>query len=183
MTTGKDWLHPGEKAAQARFGSAGFWDPARLEAFFQDRLSAGLARFIENLPFFFIATADARGCCDCAYRGREYNASGQALPLLRITDAKHLVFPDYRGNGLFSSLGNIMRNPYIGMLFIDFDSRRRLRVNGHAEIIADPTAHAETWPLAQRYVQVQIEQVYTNCKARVPRMVLLPPRDSELQDE
>ncbi len=183
MTADDAWLHPGEKAAQARFGTSGLWDPNRLDAFFQDRLSASLARFIESLPFFFIATADDQGNCDCSYRGREYNASGQALPLLRVVDGKHLVFPDYRGNGLFNSLGNIMLNPRIGMLFVDFQCRRRLRVNGHAEIIADPGGHAETWPLALRYVQVHVEQVYANCRARVPRMALLPLRDCELQDE
>jgi uncharacterized protein len=69
------------------------------------------------------------------------------------------------------------------MLFIDFENRRRVRINGRATIIDDQTAYAKLWPLARRYVGVSVEQVYGNCRARIPRMRLLPPADSEFQEE
>lgn len=108
--------------------------------------------------------------------------AGEREAQRRFGDAQTLVFPDYAGNKLFNSLGNILVNPQIGMLFIDFESQTRVRVNGRAEIIETRSAYTDIWPLSQRYVQVHAEQVYGNCKARIPRMAPLPPRDSDLQD-
>lgn len=178
-----DLLHEGEIDAQRRFGVEGFWSDFNLRAMFRDSVSEGFASYIEALPFFFIATANARGECDCSFRGREFDASGNAYPLLKVIDHKTLVFPDYRGNKLFNSLGNILVNPQIGMLFIDFENRNRARINGAAEIIEDAAVYADTWPLAHRYVQVTPAQVYGNCRARIPRMTLDRPTDSFFQDE
>ena len=176
-------LHEGEIEAQRRFGVEGFWNTHNLNAMFHDTISPSLAAFIENLPFFFIATANTKGECDCSFRGREHNASGKPYPLVKIIDKKTLIFPDYRGNKLYNSLGNIIANGHIGILFIDFQSRTRARVNGRAEIIESQMAYFDVWPLAQRYVKVTAEQVYGNCKARIPRMALLPPTDSDFHDE
>ena len=176
-------LHDGEKEAQRRFGVQGFWDDHNLNAMFRETISPALAAFIEGLPFFFIATSNTEGQCDCSFRGREHNVSGQPYPLVKVLDSRTLVFPDYRGNRLYNSLGNIIVNRHIGMLFIDFQSRTRVRLNGHAEIIENPMVHSDIWPLAQRYVQVTAEQVFGNCKARIPRMTFVPPTDSELHDE
>lgn len=176
-------LHEGEREAQRRFGVKGFWNVHNLNAMFHETIPSGLAQFIENLPFFFIATANTSGECDCSFRGREHNVSGRPYPLVKVIDEKTLVFPDYRGNKLFNSLGNIIENGHIGMLFIDFQSRTRARINGLAEIIENQTAHSDIWPFAQRYVKVTAEQVYGNCKARIPRMALVPPTDSEFHDE
>lgn len=176
-------FHGGELEAQRRFGVEGFWREDQLQAMIRAHIPPSLAETIENLPFFFMATADAQGSCDCSFRGRELHASGSPYPLLKVLDETRLVFPDYRGNNLFNSLGNILVNGHIGMLFVDFETRFRLRLNGRAGIVEDPLAHADIWPLAQRYVSVEVEQVYRNCKARVPRMALVPPSDSELQDE
>lgn len=175
-------LHAGEREAQRRFGAEDFWNEHKINAMFRTAIPPGLARFIEALPFFLMATADAKGACDCSFRGREHDASGHPYPLLKVLDASTLVFPDYAGNKLFNSLGNILVNPQIGMLFIDFETQTRVRVNGRAEIIETRSAYADIWPLSQRYVQVHTEQVYGNCKARIPRMAPLPPRDSDLQD-
>lgn len=176
-------LHEGEQEAQRRFGVEGFWNTHNLNAMFHETISHNLAAFIEALPFFFIATSNTKGECDCSFRGREHDVSGQPYPLVKVLDAKTLVFPDYRGNKLYSSLGNIIVNGHIGMLFIDFQSRTRVRLNGRAEIIDSPAVHSDVWPLAQRYVQVTAEQVYGNCKARIPKMALLSPTDSEFHDE
>lgn len=178
-----DWLHEGEREAQRRFGADDAWDAAGLSAMFRDTVPPALAAYLEGLPFFFIATADAQGACDCSFRGREHDASGRPYPLLKVLDERHLVFPDYAGNRLYNSLGNMLVNGHIGMLFVDFERRNRFRVNGLAEIVEDRAVHADLWPLAQRYIRVTVEQAYGNCRARIPRMSLLPFADSELQDE
>ncbi len=164
-------LHAGEQEAQRRFGMEGFWNTHKLNALLRDTISPDLACFMEGLPFFFIATADTQGECDCSFRGREQDVSGQPYPLVKVLDEKTLVFPDYRGNKLYNSLGNIIVNGHIGMLFIDFQSATRVRVNGRADIIEAQASYSDIWPLAQRYVRVEVEQVFNNCKARIPKLV------------
>ena len=176
-------VHAGERAAHLRFGVEDFWVAHNVDALFYTTIPAGVAAFVEALPFFFISTANLRGACDCSFRGREYNASGQPYALLKVLDPKTLVFPDYRGNNFFNSLGNMLLNPQIGMLFIDFESQQRLRINGSVSIIEDRQVHAQVWPLAQRYIQVTAEQVFGNCRSRIPRMKFIPPTDSAFQDE
>jgi len=183
MDRNKGSAHEGERAAHKRFGVEGFWDAHNFDAMFHASIPAGMAPFLEALPFFFIATANSRGECDCSFKGREHDASGRPYALVKVLDSKTLIFPDYRGNKFFNSLGNMLVNGHIGMLFIDFESRLRVRINGRATLIEDRHAYAELWPLAQRYVQVDAEQFYGNCRARIPRMKLVTPTDSEFQDE
>ena len=175
--------HEGERTAHERFGVAEFWRMRDFNAHFLDVLPQGVITFVESLPFFFLATANASGECDCSFRGCEVDASGHPYPLLKVLDARTLVFPDYRGNRMYSTLGNLLVNPHIGMLFIDFEKRRRLRINGRVEVIDDAHAYADIWPLAERHVRVEVAQVFGNCQARIPRMVRLPASDAELQDE
>lgn len=163
-------LHDGETEAQRRFDFAGRWTETRLRGMFLDHIPVHFAKFAESLPFFFIATANAAGECDCSFRGLEYSAAGKPYPLVRVIDPKTLVFPDYSGNRLFNSLGNILVNPNIGMLFIDFQARVRMRINGRAAIVEERSAHADVWPLAERYVTVTPVQVFPNCRARIPEM-------------
>ena len=183
MDTVKKTDHPGERAAHKRFGVEGFWNVHDFDAMFNASIPAGMVTYLESLPFFLIATANQRGECDCSFRGREHDASGRPYALVKVIDAKTLIFPDYSGNKFFNSLGNILVNGQIGLLFIDFESRRRVRVNGPADIIEDRHAYAKWWPLAQRYIRVTVEQAYGNCQARIPRMKLIPPTDSAFQDE
>lgn len=175
-------LHEGEIEAQRRFHGGPAWDEARLSAMLRNRLPPAWARFLEAQPFFFLATANARGECDCSFRGCEPNASGEPYPLLRVLDERTLVFPDFGGNRLYNSLGNILVNPHVGLLFVDFQRQRRMRVNGRARIVEDSAAYAEVWPSALRYVVVTIAQAYPNCKARIPRLVPAPQPDA-WQDE
>ncbi|MHB8301576.1 MAG: pyridoxamine 5'-phosphate oxidase family protein [Acidobacteriaceae bacterium] len=167
-----EMLHEGELEAQRRFGAEQTWNDFSLNAMFLDRIPPGLAMFLEAQPFFFISTANHRGECDCSFRGVEFDNSGQPCLPIKVLDEKTLAFPDYRGNNLYNSLGNILVNPHIGMLFVDFQSRSRARVNGRAEIIEDKGAYAEIWPRALRYVKVVVEQAYGNCNARIPRMAM-----------
>jgi uncharacterized protein len=98
----------------------------------------------------------------------------------RFTDAdKHviapdvLVFPDYDGNGMFKSLGNIRANPHVGLLFVSFEERRRrIRVNGTANLsFNDPLL--ESFPGGQVLVRVTPEHIFPNCPRYIPKMQMV----------
>ncbi|HUW98097.1 MAG TPA: pyridoxamine 5'-phosphate oxidase family protein, partial [Acidiferrobacter sp.] len=165
-------LHNGEWEAQRRFcGGRTAENDAQLAAMvqmIQDHIRPSWIGFLESQPFFFLATANQYGACDCSFRGREYSIAGKPTPLLKVLTPKILVFPDYSGNNLYNSLGNILVNPHVGMLFVDFQKRSRARVNGSAEIVEDKNTYSQIWPRALRYVRVTVEQAYPNCKARIP---------------
>src|SRR5215475_8721426 len=119
--------HEGNRRLQDRFDSRRISD--RLEekttraAFTDDDKT-----FIEGVSYFFLATADAEGRPDCSYKG--------GIPgFVRVTGPTELAFPDYDGNGMFKSLGNILVNSSVGMLLIAMHGEpQRLRVNGEASI-------------------------------------------------
>lgn len=177
----KDTLHEGELEAQRRFGAEGYWNEHNL-GMIRDHIPPAWAAFLESQAFFFIATANDRGECDCSFKGREFDASGQPYPLLKVLDEKTLVFPDFSGNKLYNSLGNILVNPHIGMLFVDFQNRSRARVNGAARIIEDSAICGDIWPMTRRHVQVTVQQAYPNCRARIPKMRLAPQPDSFFEE-
>lgn len=154
-------LHPGELAVQSQAGTrlAG----ERLIGHVRDVLGVGFKEFIEAQWMFFLATADDEGRMDCSYRG--------GLPgFVRVFDDKTLLFPDYDGNGSFMSLGNLTVNPNIGMIFIDFERQRRLRVNGRAEMSNDPDI-VSSFPGAERVVRVTVDQAFPNCSRYIHKMV------------
>lgn len=163
--------HPGELALRERFPSMYHWDERSLAVMMKPFIPMAMARLLESLPFFFISTANADGHCDCSFRGQELDASGRPLPIASVIDEKHLAFPDFPGNGLYNSLGNILTNPHIGMLFMDFERQRRFRVNGVATIAEADDQIRAIWPTAQAAVIVTVEQAYGNCQARIPRLV------------
>lgn len=167
-------FHVGEVEAQARFNPS--WSlrkSAALARIVRGGIDDLTALFIEGCPFFFLATADVEGHCDCSYRGREEDGDGRALPVACVLDPHALVFPDYGGNGMFNSLGNLLVNPQAGLLFIDFPSQTRLRVNGRAEVMTEPDDVVRgLWPMARRAVRVKVEQVYWNCSRRIPKRIV-----------
>jgi len=172
MTSEPGVLHDGEIEAQRRFGVTR--EGQAMSRVLRDRLSPGMTAFIEAQPFFFIATANDRGDCDCSFRGSQHPD-----PALKVIDPTTLVFPDYSGNNLYNSLGNILSNPHIGLLFVDFAHPARARVNGRAEIIEDPAVYQTIWPEALRYVKVSVVQAFPNCKQRVPMLVPTPPHSND----
>lgn len=156
----------GEIEMRKKFPNSNFhWDEYNLSIMIRDFIDIGLARFVEKQRFFFIATADINGHCDANFRG----ANDDVLAC-KVLDEKTLVFPDYSGNAMYNSLGNILSNPHIGMVFIDFQMVARARVNGSASIKEMTPATNALWPEAQCYIEVQVEQAYRNCPARIPRM-------------
>ena len=118
--------------------------------------------FISKAPMFFLATADADGHPDCSYKG--------GLPgFVRIVDDITLAFPSYDGNGQFRSLGNLTVNSSVGMLFIDFEATKRIRVNGVASIDhQDPLR--EAYPGADLVVRVRAEEIFPNCPRYIHKM-------------
>jgi predicted pyridoxine 5'-phosphate oxidase superfamily flavin-nucleotide-binding protein len=141
-----------------------------------DRLEEKLARlaftpddvaFIESRSFFFLASADAGGRPDCSFKG--------GMPgFVRVTGAAEIAFPDYDGNGMFKSLGNLAENPAVGLLFLDFEKPRRLRVNGRAELCRDAPLLA-TIVGAQLIVRVTATAIFPNCPRYIPTMQLVEP--------
>ncbi|HEX6570555.1 MAG TPA: pyridoxamine 5'-phosphate oxidase family protein [Steroidobacteraceae bacterium] len=123
--------------------------------------------FIERCPMFFLATADAEGRPDCSYKG--------GLPgFVRIVDERTLAFPDYDGNGMYRSLGNLEVNPNVALLFIDFTQPKRLRVNGVATLRRDDALVPE-FPGAVFVVRVSATHIFPNCPRYVHRMSLVEP--------
>jgi predicted pyridoxine 5'-phosphate oxidase superfamily flavin-nucleotide-binding protein len=132
--------------------------------------------FIEKLDMFFLASADAQGRPQCSYKGGDPG-------LVKVVDEHTLAFPNYDGNGMYLSMGNVLENPHVGLLFIDFlgNPPRRLRVNGTASIVEDDPLVAE-WERAQFVVRVHATEVFPNCPRYIHRMQLVErsefvPRD------
>lgn len=168
-------FHWGEQEAQRRYNGKEIAQRHR-RLIFARSLSDTQALWIEQLPFFFLATAAETGACDCSFRGREQNRDGVLQPLLVVENPGTLVFPDFCGNRLYTSLGNILANPHAGLLFIDFPGGIRLRVNGRAEIIEDPLRYRQHWSTALRYVRIRIEEIFANCARRIPANPAEPDR-------
>src|SRR5713226_9511465 len=121
--------------------------------------------FIESRPMFFLATADAHGRPDCSYKGGRPG-------FVRVVGPGTLAFPSYDGNGMFKSLGNVLVNPRVGMLFIDFESPGRMRINGIATEHDDDPLLSE-YPGAQLIVRVQAEQIFPNCPRYIHKMQII----------
>ena len=157
------FYHEGNRQLQDRFDSRRIAD--RLESVtLHDFISDRDADFVERCAMFFLATADANGQPDVSYKG--------GMPgFVRVIDDETLAFPDYDGNGMFKSLGNILLNPKVGLLFIDFEYPNRMRVSGTATISADDPLLAE-FPGAQLIVRVHAERVFPNCPRYIHRMEL-----------
>jgi predicted pyridoxine 5'-phosphate oxidase superfamily flavin-nucleotide-binding protein len=121
--------------------------------------------FIARSRMFFVATADVEGYPDCSYKG--------GLPgFVQTLDGNTLEIPDYDGNGMYRSWGNVLVNPRVGLLFVDFETPKRLRVNGHAEIIRDAACCA-AYPGAVFLVRVHAERIFPNCPRYLHRMQLV----------
>ena len=158
--------HPGNRQLQDQFESRRISD--RLESFVRSAFTADDRAFIEAAIYFFIATADAGGRPDCSFKG---GAPG----FVRVTGASELAFPDYDGNGMFKSLGNLLVNPNVGLLFIAMHGRpQRLRVNGTARVSRDDPLLAHTVG-AQLIVRIEASAIFPNCPRYIPKLELVEP--------
>jgi len=156
--------HEGNRALQDAFGSRALADRL-VEKLRHDRFTEADAGFIAAQSFFFLATADDEGRPDCSFKGGPPGFARVVAPDL-------LVFPDYDGNGMFKSLGNIAANPHVGLLFIAMGERAgRIRVNGRAEVVADDPMMAEI-PGAQLLVKVTPTDIFPNCPRYIPKVTI-----------
>jgi predicted pyridoxine 5'-phosphate oxidase superfamily flavin-nucleotide-binding protein len=154
--------HGGNRDLQRRFGSTALADRL-VERLWRDTFRDEDKAFIESVEFFFLATADPDGRPDCSFKGGPRG-------FVRVAAPDRLVFPDYDGNGMFKSLGNIQANPQVGLLFIAMgDKPKRLRVNGRATLHFEGDALADT-PGAQIMVHVTPEHIFPNCPRYIPDM-------------
>jgi predicted pyridoxine 5'-phosphate oxidase superfamily flavin-nucleotide-binding protein len=92
-----------------------------------------------------------------------------------VTGPSELAFPDYDGNGMFKSLGNLQVNRSVGLLFIDMHERpRRLRVNGTATVSRHDPLLGRTLG-AQMIVRVAARAIFPNCPRYIPKLQLTEP--------
>ena len=165
----------GERILQKKVGSenkaSAFYDKQML-----DYLNPYMREFILKQEMVFIATADSKGECDCSFRGGKQG-------FVRVLNKKTLLYPEYRGNGVMASLGNILENPHIGMTFIDFfDNTIGLHVNGKAkivendELLADKTQTSvandtqKEGVVPERWIFITVEEAYIHCSKHIPRL-------------
>ncbi len=156
--------HQGNRRMQEQF------DTRRLADRMEERAIRGTIgesdrEFIERADMVFLATADERGQPNCSYKGGDPG-------FVRVVDERTVAFPNYDGNGMYLSMGNALVNPRVGLLFIDFERQRRLRLNGIASIDQDDALLAD-YPEAQFIVRVRAEQVFPNCPRYIHKYQLV----------
>ena len=123
--------------------------------------------FVEGVPFFFLATT-WNDTVDCSMK------SGYP-GFVKVTGPSEFCWPDYDGNRMYRSLGNLIRNPNVGLLFVRFDaSSTRLRISGKATLVDDESQFKHL-PGAQRLVRVKVDYIYYNCPRSVPKMEFVEP--------
>jgi uncharacterized protein len=165
----------GEHLAQAKFGTT-----QRALAFYNkqmlDYLNPLMQTFIGQQEIMFIATADRHGECDCSFRA--------GLPgFVKVLSDRRLAYPEYRGNGVMASVGNILENSHIGIIFMDFFQHTvGLHVNGRASIVEnDQLYDRDDTTLAiledtekkgglrpERWIFVEVEEAYIHCSKHIP---------------
>jgi predicted pyridoxine 5'-phosphate oxidase superfamily flavin-nucleotide-binding protein len=121
--------------------------------------------FLERLDMFFLATVDALGQPTCSYKGGDPG-------FVTIVDDRTIAFPNYDGNGMYLSMGNVDTTRRVGLLFVDFEHQRRLRVDGTAELLHDDPLLAR-YPEAQFVVRVRAERIYPNCPRYIHKYQLV----------
>lgn len=154
-------FHDGQRSLQDKFDSRRLAD--RLEqTIIHDTITPDDAAFIASRDFFFLATVDGSGQPQCSFKG---GAPG----FVKVIDEQTIAFPCYDGNGMFMSMGNLLANPQLGLLFIDFEKPNRLRLNGTASILDDDPLLRD-YHEAQFVVRVTVKQLFPNCPRYVPRL-------------
>lgn len=122
-------------------------------------------QFIESRDMFFLATVDSRGFPNCSYKGGDPG-------FVRVVDPRTIVFPNYDGNGMYLSMGNIRQGHQVGLLFIDWEQPQRLRLNGEATI-EERAPELVLFPEAQFLVRVAVREVFANCPRYIHQLKLV----------
>lgn len=157
-------FHEGNRTLQDRFDTRRLAD--RLEdVIVRDTFNDNDAAFLARMDMFFLATADEQGRPNCSYKGGDPGFA-------RIVDEHTLAFPNYDGNGMYLSMGNVLTNQAVGMLFIDFENQWRMRVNGDASIDEHDPLMADC-PEAQFIVRVRAREIFPNCPRYIHHYTLV----------
>ena len=165
----------GEHTLQDKYGTSamavGFYDKQM-----RDDLNLKMKKFIARQEMVFIATSDSTGDCDCSFRAGEPG-------FVHVVDKKTLIYPEFQGNGVMASLGNILENSHIGMVFIDFfKSTVGLHVNGTAQLITNEEllekkgfdkkigSNFQTISRIEPdiWVLINVEEAYIHCSKHIP---------------
>jgi predicted pyridoxine 5'-phosphate oxidase superfamily flavin-nucleotide-binding protein len=168
----------GEHDLQRELGTA-----ARADRFYDDQvrdhLNPQMRDFVRRQEMFFLATSDAAGACDSTLRAGPPG-------FLEVLDGSTVAWPEFKGNGVMASLGNISENPHVGILMVDFvRDTIGLHVNGTARLM-EPAAAAQAG-LESRvpagrgirfWVVVDVEEAYIHCSKHIPRFAELPAEDA-----
>jgi predicted pyridoxine 5'-phosphate oxidase superfamily flavin-nucleotide-binding protein len=164
-----------ERAVQQKYGST-----PRANAFYKhqvlDHINHHMAAFIARQEMMFVGTADGNGHADASFRAGDAG-------FVRVLNQHTMAYPEYRGNGVMASVGNISDNPHVGLLFVDFRDRIGLHVNGPVKIMeceeffldfctpdmvrintAGDTKRPERW------VVVYVVEAYIHCSKHIPRL-------------
>jgi uncharacterized protein len=137
------------------------------ERLFREKITDDDRAFIERMDMFFLATADAAGRPNCSYKGGDPG-------FVRVLDESTIVFPNYDGNGMYLSMGNATENAHVGLLFIDFENQKRLRLNGVATIDS-PLSVSPPYAESQFLVTVSVRQIFPNCPRYIHKMQRVEP--------
>lgn len=157
------YYHDGNREFQDRFDTRRLADHLAGRA--TETIGQAQKEFIEKADMFFLATCDHRGLPTCSYKGGDPG-------FVQVLDERWLAFPNYDGNGKYQSMGNLLKNPNIGMLFVDFEGQQRLRLQGVATII-DNDELLPQYPEAQFMIRVRATEVYANCPRYVHKYQLV----------
>ena len=131
----------------------------------RDHIDPDDRAFIEARDMFFIATTDEHGQPQCSYKGGDPG-------FIRVVGERQLAIPNYDGNGMYLSWGNVNVNPHVGLLFISFVERKRMRLNGVAEHVDDDPLLAE-YPEAQFLWRIHAREVFPNCPRYIHHYALV----------
>ena len=175
----------GEHDLQSKYGNV-----KRANAFYDnqvlDYLTPEMREFVLNMKMMFVATSDEHGECDNTFRAGPPG-------FLRVLDEKTVMWPEYKGNGVMASMGNIVENPYVGILMVDFfETAVGLHINGRAKIVENDAIEAfsglfDRLPFAtgfaespehkktpERWVVVSIDEAYIHCSKHIPHLQYAP---------
>jgi len=156
-----DFFTSAQRQLQSEFETIDLADRI-AEAVVSEELLDRQAEFIHSRNMFYLSTIDESGYPSCSYKGGD-------LGFVRVIDSGTVVFPNYDGNGMFMSMGNIQAKAKVGLLFIDFETPQRLRLRGEARFLREGPM-LDSYPGANLVVEISVNHVWVNCPRYVHRM-------------
>src|SRR5262245_26296433 len=151
---------PSHRSLQDRFDTRRLADSVETRLVLTE-IPAEHKAFIESRDMFFLSTVDHQGRPTVSYKGGDPG-------FVRVIDNKTVAFPCYDGNGMFFSMGNLLGNHQVGLLFISFEKPHRLRLQGVASV-DDNDPLLDEYAEAQLVVRVLVTEIFRNCPRYVHR--------------